>query len=89
MKKHIDIKIFGLVQGVFFRTSAKEKAEKLSITGFAKNLSDGSVYIEVEGEKDSLEEFIKWCRKGPAIAKVDNIDTSEGKLKNFNNFQTG
>ncbi|MBI4035489.1 acylphosphatase [Candidatus Daviesbacteria bacterium] len=87
MKKHLNIRIHGLVQGVFFRASAKEQAEKLNITGFARNESDGSVYIEAEGEEQNLDRFIKWCNTGPSMAQVEKVDTSEGLLKQFEGFE--
>lgn len=83
---HINIKIYGLVQGVFFRTSAKEKANDLNIKGFVKNMPDGSVYIEAEGN-ENISEFLSWCKKGPDCAKVEKIETSKGPLKNFNEFK--
>lgn len=86
MVKHWNIRVFGEVQGVFFRYSAKEKAEELGIRGFARNESDGSVYIEAEGEEDATRKFLGWCRGGPSSAKVAKIEASEGELKNFNEF---
>ena len=87
MKKHLNIKISGLVQGIFFRASAKEQADRLKIKGFAKNMPDGSVYIEAEGEKKNLDLFIKWCRTGPSLADVEKVEVSEGSLKNFKDFE--
>lgn len=84
--QHLNIKIYGLVQGVFFRASAKEQADKLGLTGFAKNMPDGSVYIEAEGEKENLDKFIKWCHLGPMLARVEKVEVSEGSLKNFTDF---
>lgn len=86
MKKHVNINICGLVQGVFFRVSAKQQADKLNITGFARNEPDGSVYIEAEGQEKDLDKFIKWCNIGPTLAEVEKIITSEGSLKNFKEF---
>lgn len=86
MRKHIDIHVYGRVQGVFYRASAMEAADKLAIKGFARNENDGSVYIEAEGEDDDLREFISWCYKGPARASVDRIATEETALKNFTEF---
>lgn len=85
--KHFNIKIYGLVQGVFFRAEAKEQADKLNITGFAKNLPYGSVYIEAEGEKKDLGQFLKWCYKGPNMAQVEKVIISEDKTKNFMQFK--
>ena len=74
MEKHLNIKISGLVQGVFFRVSVKEEAEKLGIKVSARNETDGSVCIEAEGEEESLEKFVKWCHVGPPLAKVDKVE---------------
>ena len=87
MKKHLNIKIYGLVQGVFFRASAKEEADKLDIKGFTKNLPDDSVYIEAKGEKNNLDKFINWCNDGPLMAEVEKIEIVEGPLINFQEFK--
>lgn len=86
--KHLNINIFGRVQGIFFRASTKEKADRLNIKGFAQNQPDGSVYIEAEGKKKNLEEFLKWCHSGPSLAQVEKVEVSEGKFKNFSAFET-
>lgn len=85
--KHINIKIYGLVQGIFFRATAKAEAEKLNIKGCARNEKDGSVYIEAEGEEKNLDKFVKWCHKGPSLAKVDKVEVKIGNLKNFSDFE--
>ena len=87
MAKHLNIKIYGQVQGVFFRVSAQEKAKDLGISGFTRNEKDGSVYIEVEGEKENLDKFVDWCKDGPEKASVEKIDLTKGPLKNFKNFE--
>lgn len=86
MKKHLNIKIYGQVQGVFFRISAKQEADKLGIKGFARNEKDGTVYIEAEGEKNNLDKFLEWCKNGPDAAKVEKIEVTEIPLKNFSEF---
>ncbi len=86
MKKHLNIKIYGLVQGIFFRASAKEQADELDVTGFARNEPDGSVYIEVEGNEKNLNEFLKWCHSGPSLARVEKVKISENPLRNFKEF---
>lgn len=87
MKQHFNIQVFGLVQGVFFRATAKEQADKLEIKGFAENMPDGSVYIEAEGEESDLNQFIKWCHQGPSMAKVEIVEISESINKNFQEFE--
>jgi len=72
------IHVSGLVQGVGFRWSTAREASRLGITGYVRNLSDGSVYIEAEGSPDKLEEFLSWCRKGPGAGFVDHVGVGEG-----------
>ncbi len=83
---HINIKIYGLVQGVFFRVSAKKLADSLNLKGFARNENDGSVYIELEGEKKKVEQFLKWCKKGPSLAEVEKLEITKGPVKNLSEF---
>jgi len=80
------IKVFGLVQGVFLRHSAKIEAEKLGLKGCAKNLKDESVEIIVCGEKDKINEFIEWCRNGSSMAKAERIEAKEIEYKKFKDF---
>lgn len=85
-RKHLNIKISGQVQGVFFRETAKDTAEKLGIFGFVRNESDGTVYIEAEGDEVNLDKFIKWCHDGSEAAQIDKVEVQMGSLKNFSKF---
>jgi len=84
--KHLDIRISGNVQGVFFRHSARRRAEELGITGFARNEPHGAVWIEAEGEPEELELFLAWCKSGPPSARVDNVEVEEGAPENYTGF---
>lgn len=88
MMKHVELKIHGRVQGVFYRDSARRCANKFGITGFAENESDGAVRIVAEGEEESLKKFIRWCYNGPILAKVTAVDIewkeARGEFKIFN-----
>lgn len=86
MKKHFTIKISGLVQGVYFRASTREKADALKVTGFVRNEPDGSVYVEAEGEEDDLKAFLQWCHRGPSGAVVEQCKVTERDLKGFGRF---
>jgi len=87
MKKHAKIKIFGRVQGVNFRTAARNKAEELELFGVVRNEPDGTVYAEAEGGEEELEEFIAWCRRGPESSKVEKVETDlKDKLENYRSF---
>ena len=86
--KHWNIKVTGKVQGVFFRASTKAVADQLGVKGYVKNLSDGSVYIEAEGDKFALESLLEFCGEGPENAEVDQVDYEESAdLKGFRNFE--
>lgn len=77
MTKCVKIKVSGRVQGVFFRYSAKAKADEIGIKGFARNTPDNGVEIVAQGNEENLNELIEWCRKGPDLAKVEKIDVSQ------------
>lgn len=62
--------ISGRVQGVFFRASARDQAQRHGITGYAKNLPDGRVEVLACGERDALERLRDWLGRGPAAAEV-------------------
>ena len=87
MIKHFNITISGKVQGVFYRASAKRKAEELGITGFVKNMSNGSVYIEAEGQMPQLSALIDWAKIGSTHAKVENVHFVPGDLIDFRGFE--
>ncbi len=67
----------GEVQGVGFRYSARLKAEQLGLAGFARNLPDGCVELEVEGDPGAVEQFLSWSRRGPIGARVDALDAED------------
>lgn len=76
-----------MVQGVFFRYSAKDVADGLGISGFVRNEADGTVYVEAEGEEDDLNEFLKWCRQGPEMATIERVEFDlSDEIKIFSGF---
>ena len=86
MTKTIRLIIEGDVQGVFYRQSAKEKADALGIHGTVRNLKDGTVEIVATGTSMQLEQFIQWCNQGPPRAVVTNITSTPLTLQSFDNF---
>lgn len=84
--KHLNIHIYGNVQGVGFRRAAKDQARYLGVRGFVKNEADGSVYIEAEAEDAALAQFVHWCRKGPAFASVEEVKTQPGQMIMYSSF---
>lgn len=85
--KKVNIKIYGRVQGVFFRHNTKKVADKLNVKGWVKNNSDGTVEAVIEGDKKDVDSLINWCRKGPIGSKVEKIEVKEVRYrKEFDNF---
>lgn len=73
-KNRLFIKIYGLVQGVNFRYYTQKQAQKLDLLGWARNALDGTVEIEVEGEKENLVSLWAWAQKGPRGAIVEKVE---------------
>ncbi|MDB4921712.1 acylphosphatase [Mucilaginibacter sp.] len=84
---HLNITVKGKVQGVFYRASTKAVADQLGVKGYVKNESNGDVFIEAEGDKFALEMFLEWCHEGPQDAEVTSVESNEGELKNYRNFE--
>lgn len=86
-KKHFEIHLSGKVQGIGLRYSAKEEADKLGIYGYARNLRDGSVVIEVEGQDSSIDQFMKWLKFSPGLSEVKGFEINESEIKGYREFQ--
>lgn len=74
MRAAASLKITGRVQGVWFRGSTQQQAALLGLSGWVRNMPDGSVEAYVEGEKEIIETFIQWCHRGPTMARVENVE---------------
>ena len=81
-KKRVHLKITGRVQGVGFRNSTRRKARELGVSGWVKNLADGSVEAVLEGEKDKVEDLISWANTGPRLANVKKVEVDRRQPKN-------
>ena len=76
MNRRAHLVVSGRVQGVWFRASTKEQAERLGLTGWVRNRRNGDVEILAEGNEEALAEFLAWCRRGPRGAEVAKVDVS-------------
>ncbi len=66
--------VYGRVQGVGFRYTTQHEAQQLGLTGYAKNMDDGSVEVVACGESDRVEQLMKWLKAGgPSSARVDRV----------------
>ena len=87
MIKHIDITVKGKVQGVHYRASTKAVADQLGVKGNVKNEPNGDVSIAAEAEQVWLDMFLEWCHEGPEHSNVTSVESHEGELKNYRNFE--
>ena len=69
--------VHGIVQGVGYRESMRDEAERLGITGWVRNRLDRTVEAVIDGEPVALERMLVWARQGPPSAVVDRVETSE------------
>ncbi len=88
--KVVRFKVFaaGSVQGVGFRFFVMERAQSLGVTGWVRNLADGRVEAEVEGDGDAVNMLLDAMREGPTFSRVESVTTfplSGGKQ--FNDFR--
>lgn len=79
--------ISGRVQGVFFRAGTREEAERQSVDGWVKNLSDGRVEAVFEGDPASVEALVEWCHEGSSRAKVDDVEVTYEEPRGEDGFQ--
>jgi len=72
--------ISGRVQGVFYRSTTRDRAEQLGLTGWVRNTSDGKVEAIFEGEETAIKDMIVWCHKGPRSADVSDVTVEYQKF---------
>ena len=78
----------GHVQGVFFRETARRRAEAAGVSGWIRNNADGSVEGVFEGEPDAVERLVAFCREGPRGARVEWVDVSAEEPEGLTGFAT-
>ena len=71
--RRVRVHISGHVQGVFFRTSCADLAERLGLSGWVRNIEGGGVEAVFEGTESAVERMLSWCREGPPLARVDRV----------------
>lgn len=80
------LRITGLVQGVFYRAHSQEKAVELGLTGWVRNLPDGSVEIHAEGTPEQLKKLEEWCWEGPPSADVKSVTVEDAQDEHCTTF---
>ena len=81
--------VSGRVQGVFFRASTRNEAERLGLSGTANNLADGRVEVVASGSDAALDALEKWLRLGPPSASVDGVVREAMADRPMQGFRTG
>ena len=79
--------ISGKVQGVWFRASTKEEAERLQLTGWVRNLPDGRVEVLACGEKEKIAALQAWLKHGPRFAEVNDFVCEEVPFQELHDFE--
>ena len=82
------LKVYGRVHAVCFRMDTEQVARDLDLTGWVKNVSDGTVEILAQGEKENLNKLEQWTHQGPELAQVEKVEADyrevSGKFEDFN-----
>jgi acylphosphatase len=77
--ERVCVTVYGRVQGVFFRDSARRAAYELGLAGYVRNVAGGMVEIVAEGPRDALDRMAEWARSGPPAARVERVETVFGE----------
>ncbi|MBX5484425.1 MAG: acylphosphatase [Myxococcaceae bacterium] len=86
--RRVHLRIKGRVQGVWFRQSTREEAERLGVFGWVRNLPDGDVEAVLEGPEQAVETLVRWCHTGPPGARVTGVErTDETPIGEFGSFE--
>lgn len=87
MRTAVRVRVRGLVHGVYFRASLSELASAEEVSGWVRNVDDGSVEAVLEGSEDSINRLLEWARRGPPGARVDSIQVSKTEPKHLKGFR--
>jgi acylphosphatase len=80
--------VHGHVQGVFFRETARRRAQSAGVAGWIANRADGTVEAVFEGEREAVERLVGYCREGPRGARVDWVDVVAEEPEGLTGFDT-
>ena len=75
-RARVHLFVRGRVQGVAFRAATADEGRRLGVGGWVRNLPDGRVEVEAEGERPALEALVELCRRGPPAARVEELDVT-------------
>jgi acylphosphatase len=70
----VHVRVWGRVQGVYFRASTRDQARTLGLQGWVRNRGDGTVELVAEGPEPALKALVAWARRGPPMADVAELE---------------
>ncbi|MGW1787582.1 acylphosphatase [Streptomyces tubercidicus] len=79
--------VSGDVHGVFFRDTCRRTADELGVSGWVRNVADGTVEAVCEGEPESVRELVDWAHQGPPLATVDAVSVREEEPEGLTGFE--
>ena len=79
-------RICGQVQGVGFRYSTVQEAQRFQLAGWVRNATNGDVEVWAEGPTEKLSLFLAWLNRGPRFSRVDSVEQEERTPKGYSNF---
>jgi acylphosphatase len=79
--------VYGEVQGVFFRDSARKEAERRGVAGWVTNRPDGAVEAVFEGDREAVAALVAFMREGPSRAQVERVDETEEEPEGLDGFR--
>jgi acylphosphatase len=79
--------VHGRVQGVFFRDTARRKADQRGVAGWVSNRPDGAVEAVFEGDDDAVESMVRFCEQGPRGAEVERVEVVEEEPEGLSAFR--
>ena len=79
--------VSGRVQGVSFRDATRSQAEQLGLSGWVRNTQDGQVEAVFEGDANTVQQMVEWCRSGPSSADVEDLSVDNEQPENLSSFE--
>ena len=86
-KERAHVFVSGRVQGVSFRDATRSQAEQLGLSGWVRNTRDGQVEAVFEGDPDTVQQMIEWCKSGPSSADVEDVSVENEQPENLSGFK--
>lgn len=85
--KNLEIRLTGTVQGVNLRATVQEHARRIGVGGFVRNEPNGTVFMEAEGDAETLDRFLQFLEAGPGSADVTDVSTRDAIVKDYTDFE--